>query len=70
MDLVYKERRKQQMLRFFGATALTLISLRFTMRLLTTKVTKNSIFELNKNRCMFQSFFPPFTAYNVMCILY
>ncbi|KAK5779455.1 hypothetical protein RI543_003346 [Arxiozyma heterogenica] len=38
MDSLYKKKRKQQMLRFFGATTLTLISCRFMMKFLTPRV--------------------------------
>ncbi|CCK68684.1 Iai11p KNAG_0B02420 [Huiozyma naganishii CBS 8797] len=31
----YRERRRRQMLKFFGATAMTLLSMRWTMRLLS-----------------------------------
>lgn len=41
----YKARRKQQMLRFFGATAITLISCRLAYR------------GIQSRRCMFNYFF-------------
>lgn len=52
MDLLYKERRKQQMLRFFGATTLTLISCRFTMKFLIPRVESPSVNNLVKKHCM------------------
>lgn len=43
MDVeIYNKRRKQQMLRFFGATAITLLSCRLTMRKLAKTNTTNT----------------------------
>ncbi|KAK5963989.1 Iai11p PWA37_004329 [Arxiozyma heterogenica] len=52
MDSLYKERRKQQMLRFFGATTLTLISCRFMMKFLTPRVESPLVNNLVKKQCM------------------
>ncbi|CAL9737680.1 hypothetical protein MOSE0_M05842 [Monosporozyma servazzii] len=50
MDVsIYKKRRKIQMLRFFGATAITLLSCRLTMRHLTAPTTTKTVLKYKPN---------------------